>query len=69
VASFSTSAAVAIAGNATAAHCAEGERGGNSSARPIDVTNGPTLADDYRMRQRDYRLRRAKARVTDHGSL
>ena len=46
VASFSASAAVAIAGNATAAHCADGERGGNSSARPIDVTNGQTLADD-----------------------
>jgi spore maturation protein SpmB len=46
VAWFSASAAVAIAGNATAAHCADGEHGGNSSARPIDVTNGRTLADD-----------------------
>jgi hypothetical protein len=36
VASFSSSAAVAIAGNATAAQCADGEPGGNSSARPID---------------------------------
>jgi len=46
VAPFSASAAVAIAGNATAAHCGGSERGGNSSARPIDVTNGRTLADD-----------------------
>jgi hypothetical protein len=46
VASFSASPAVAIAGNATAVPCVDGKPGGNSSAWPIDVTNGRTLADD-----------------------
>jgi len=50
VASFSASAAVAMAGNVTAAHCADGERGGNSSARgqSTSPTDGrwPTTASD-----------------------
>ena len=46
VASFSSSAAIAIVGNATAPQRADAEPGCNSSVRPIDVTNGRTQADD-----------------------
>jgi hypothetical protein len=46
VMSCSASAAIAIVGNAIALQCAAGEPGANSSARPIDVTNGRTQADD-----------------------
>jgi hypothetical protein len=46
VTSSSASAAIATVGNATAAKCVDEEPGGNSSARPIDVTNGRTRADD-----------------------